>query len=107
MIGIYFLLKGDVVVYVGQSMNVEKRVTAHRDKDFDSFRVIPCEPSKLLHYEKRLIKYFKPMYNGETGGKRPGAGRPKLKDSEKKKSKVMRIPDDKIESVKKLLENDK
>lgn len=43
----------------------------------------------------------------QHGGKRPGAGRPKLKDSEKKKSKVMRIPDDKIESVKKLLENDK
>ncbi len=38
------------------------------------------------------------------GGKRPGAGRPKLKDSDKKKSKVMRIPEDKINEVEKLLE---
>lgn len=47
------------------------------------------------------------VIKSQHGGKRQGAGRPKLKDSEKKKSKVMRIPEDKIESVKKLLENDK
>lgn len=40
------------------------------------------------------------------GGKRSGAGRPKLKDSEKKDTKVIRVPTDKIKEIKKLLENE-
>lgn len=38
------------------------------------------------------------------GGKRKGAGRPKLKDSEKKEpTKVMRIPHSKVDDVKKII----
>lgn len=38
------------------------------------------------------------------GGKRKGSGRPKLKDSEKKEpTKVMRIPESKVDDVKKII----
>lgn len=38
------------------------------------------------------------------GGKRKGSGRPKLKDSEKKEpTKVMRIPQSKVEQVAKII----
>lgn len=38
------------------------------------------------------------------GGKRPGAGRPKLKDSEKKEpTKVMRVPHSKVNEVIKII----
>lgn len=38
------------------------------------------------------------------GGKRKGAGRPKLKDSDKKEpTKVMRIPESKVDDVKKII----
>ena len=36
--GVYFLVKGDRVVYVGQSIHIQMRVREHaKDKDFDSF----------------------------------------------------------------------
>lgn len=98
MSGVYFLIKDGVVVYVGQSSNVEKRVLCHVDKDFDRWRVIGCNDSKRLEYERRLIKYFKPKFNGETGGKRPGAGRHK-----REPTIVMRIPVSLIEAVKEII----
>lgn len=40
----------------------------------------------------------------KRGGKREGAGRPKLKKSEKKEpTKVMRIPHSKVDDVKKII----
>lgn len=100
MIGIYFLIKEDVVIYIGQSIHIEKRILSHRDKDFDEFRVIKCDESKLLHYEKRLIKLFKPTLNGQPGGKRNGAGRPKG-SKRAEESTVIRVP---IRLVKKIKE---
>ena len=37
--GVYFLIKDDVVVYVGQSIDVDSRLATHKRKhvDFDSF----------------------------------------------------------------------
>lgn len=44
----------------------------------------------------------------KRGGKRKGAGRPKLKKSQKKEpTKVMRIPHSKIEDVKKIIKHDR
>lgn len=40
------------------------------------------------------------------GGKRKGAGRRPLKDQEKKKSKVIRVPEAKFEDIKKLVDGD-
>lgn len=98
MSGIYFLFKNNRMVYIGQSINVQKRISSHT-KDFDAFRVIPCAVPDLLKYEKRLINYFKPELNGETGGARKGAGRPKTKED----TVVMRVPKSLVPAVKKLI----
>jgi hypothetical protein len=105
MTGIYFLIKDSRIVYIGQSTNIEKRVISHKyDKDFDSYRTILCDSQMLLHYEKRLIKYFKPILNGEPGGKREGAGRPVGSfTTHGEPSKPMRIPLSLVDEVKKLI----
>lgn len=52
-----------------------------------------------------MFCYFEMSVYKKHGGKRPGAGRPKLKDSEKKEpTKVIRIPESKLIEIKKLLE---
>lgn len=44
IIGIYFLIKKTKVVYVGQSINIEKRINSHkRNKNFDRVYTIECE----------------------------------------------------------------
>jgi hypothetical protein len=100
MSGIYFLFQGDTLVYIGQSKNVEKRISTH-NIDYDSYRVIPCAIPDLLRYEKRLINYFKPELNGNPGGKREGAGRKvgSYQNGEKKETVVMRIPESLIPQV--------
>lgn len=102
MSGIYFLIKDGSVIYVGQSTQPERRLLQHRDKDFDSFRIIKCHVSKLLEYERRLIKLFNPVFNLKVGGKRPGAGRPKgTKTAEE--STVIRVPVRLVPKIKELI----
>lgn len=107
--GIYFLIKDGIIIYIGQSTRITKRIRDHkRDKDFDHYRVIACNESLLLQYEKRLIKYFKPRLNGVTGGKREGAGRTKgsfVNVQKKEPTKVIRVPVSKLEAVKELIKN--
>jgi len=44
------------------------------------------------------------MKKDNRGGKRKGAGRPKLKDSDKKEpTKVMRVPHSKVDEVNKII----
>ncbi len=65
--GIYFLFRGDDLVYIGQSINVLGRVTAHTsDKDFDSFAYLPCPEKELLAVEALYINEFKPLLNGRA-----------------------------------------
>lgn len=105
MSGIYFLIKDGNVIYIGQSINVEKRLLKHRDKDFDTFRIIKCHESRLLEYERRLIKLFKPVFNLKVGGKRLGAGRPKgTKTAEE--STVIRVPVRLVPKIKQLIFNE-
>jgi len=63
MTGIYFLIFNGSVVYVGQSVQLEKRIKCHKDKEHDSIRIIECESNKLSIYESRWIKMFMPKYN--------------------------------------------
>lgn len=60
---IYFLLQEKRIVYIGQTIDFNQRKPGHADKDYDSFRLIKCPADKADHYEQRLIKYFKPLYN--------------------------------------------
>jgi hypothetical protein len=69
--GVYFLCKGDQVVYVGQSGTVVVRIASHiaeRCKDFDHGRVffLPCPKDQLFAVERRYIELLRPRYNGNA-----------------------------------------
>lgn len=67
--GVYFLIKGQRVVYVGQSVNVYARVASHAPtKDFDSFTYIPLPVYQLDAAESLYIHALKPEQNGRSGG---------------------------------------
>jgi hypothetical protein len=64
--GVYFLIRGAKVVYVGQSVNVGARLSAHRadaDKLFDYGVFLPLPESDLLRVEKAFIRLLRPEYN--------------------------------------------
>lgn len=62
--GVYFLLKDNEVVYVGQSGNVFSRCSSHVScKDFDSISWIPCIKSELNNLEADFIVKIKPKLN--------------------------------------------
>ena len=76
---IYFLLLGEEVVYIGQSLRVGRRLTCHftdDGKEFDRvfvktlYSVTPMEANKI---EKFYINKYKPRYNINCQGKRTGA----------------------------------
>lgn len=62
---VYLLLKGDDVVYVGQSINYTARIASHKhDKDFDSFDLVPVSPHEDLNLiEFAYIAKFQPKHN--------------------------------------------
>lgn len=97
MSAIYFLFIDNELVYIGQSINVERRLYAHPIA-YHTHRIIPCPVDKLLYYEKRLINFFKPKMNRETGGKRKGAGR-----KPKEPTTTIRVPVSLVEDVKRLI----
>ena len=69
--GVYFLVKGDRVVYVGQSINILVRVREHsKHKDFDSFSFIRCEKKKLDVLESLYIHALRPEQQGWSGALR-------------------------------------
>lgn len=66
--GVYFLTRGNRVVYVGQSTNVFHRVASHTSsKQFDSMAWVPCDPSSLDRLESLYIHVLKPELNANTG----------------------------------------
>ena len=69
--GVYFLLDGRSVVYVGQSNDVFSRVTTHmKCKEFDGYTYIPCTPSSLDAMESLYIHVLRPKLNGTSKGER-------------------------------------
>lgn len=79
--GIYFLLRGPDVVYVGQSVDVLHRIARHRreGKKFDAFSYLECDPSELDRLEWLYIKAFVPEENQSMGNRlerkrHPGTG---------------------------------
>ena len=62
--GVYLLMDGGVVVYVGESCNVPARIQQHVQegvKQFDSFRIFYCSDRKRK--EAELIRILAPKYN--------------------------------------------
>lgn len=67
--GIYFLIRDDRIVYVGQSKNALRRVGRHIDdgKDFDRFTIAPCAEEDLDRLERTYITAFYPEQNLTLG----------------------------------------
>jgi hypothetical protein len=68
-VGVYFLIKNETVVYVGQSTNIFQRVGDHESKkDFDTFTYIECAKEDLNIMETKYIVKFKPPLNFNSLG---------------------------------------
>ena len=66
--GIYFLIQQDVIIYVGQSVNVLTRIKDHwRNRSyvrsFDKYNWIGCEKAILNEVESEMILRFRPKLN--------------------------------------------
>jgi len=64
--GIYYLLDGDEIVYIGQSRNVSYRIAAHiseGQKIFNRYLFFPCNIEDLNATECEEIIKYKPKYN--------------------------------------------
>lgn len=69
---VYFLTFKDVVVYIGETKDLSKRVSGHYDKKYDGVRFIECnDPDKRIEYEERWVRRFKPFYNKPLGCGKP------------------------------------
>lgn len=60
---IYFLIKGDIVVYVGQTKIGLTRPFQHTNKDYDTVKIIYCNEEELDMMENNYIAKYKPKYN--------------------------------------------
>lgn len=65
--GVYFLIKGIKVIYVGQSVNVFARISSHvQYKDFDSYAYVSCSRDKLDILESLYIHTLSPPLQGKN-----------------------------------------
>lgn len=60
---IYFLIKNNIVVYVGQTKRGVARPFSHKDKEFDSIKLIYCKEEELDILEDKYITKYNPKYN--------------------------------------------
>lgn len=60
---IYFLLRNDRVVYVGQSKRGIIRPLSYWEKDFDTVKVLYCTEKDLNALEDKYIAKYQPEYN--------------------------------------------
>ena len=65
--GVYFLRYEGQIVYVGQSVSVYNRVSAHRkEKKFDQVSFLPCKQEELNNLEGFFIRLLMPKLNGHS-----------------------------------------
>ncbi len=66
-IGVYYLTDGLDVLYVGKSVNVERRIRSHASRiDFSQVFVDRCEVSQLNALEAEMIARYDPPFNHVT-----------------------------------------
>lgn len=62
--GVYFLLSGTEIVYIGTSKNVIARMSGHTDKTFDCAKMIHIADDENRYFvETTLISILNPYYN--------------------------------------------
>jgi excinuclease UvrABC nuclease subunit len=63
---VYFFIKDNEIIYIGQTRNLKSRVCTHKSYPawrYDYFRYIECRPEDLVMIERRLIFKFMPSLN--------------------------------------------
>jgi predicted GIY-YIG superfamily endonuclease len=63
---VYFLLQGDEIVYIGQTVDIHNRISVHtrkKNKKFNKVLYHEVKKKNLLIVENYLIKKYKPKYN--------------------------------------------
>jgi len=67
IIGIYFLIKSNKIIYVGQSHDVQYRLQKHfMEKDFDGYYILECPKKYLSSLEAYFIIKFELELNDYT-----------------------------------------
>jgi predicted GIY-YIG superfamily endonuclease len=65
--GVYILLCGIIIVYVGQARCLSVRIGQHREEKkikFDGVKIYPCEhKGRRLAMERLLIRKYQPKWN--------------------------------------------
>lgn len=93
--GVYFLIKDEMTVYIGQSQNPSSRVYSHT-YDFDEAIIIHCDPEDLNQLEGALIRRYRPKHNGTVRTKRRrlhAPGNEDLDDEVLAKYKWIHVPE--------------
>jgi len=82
--GVYFLFNGDCLVYIGQSVDVNTRLSVHvrGPLEFDSVAVIPCHADDLLRTEAAYIKLHTPPGNVKVPGRKAKMTRRQIRQYE-------------------------
>lgn len=60
--GVYILIKDCDILYVGASINIERRLYEHKNKDYDHYVIIKFG-KRYLALEMRMIAFLKPILN--------------------------------------------
>ncbi len=87
--GVYLLLRDNVVVYVGSSVEVICRIAHHRSgyerKDFHRAIYLPCLAEDRLDIEGALIRFFCPEYNSVRAA-------PQVTDDDDRIRRMLKLP---------------
>jgi hypothetical protein len=77
MVGVYYLWDGSEVLYIGSSINVERRVAKHAYSglDFAGYFCDPCRKRELRDREAAAIREFRPLLNEQMVADLRGGGR--------------------------------
>lgn len=60
---VYGLFRDDVILYVGATKNIRRRLNGHTLKPWNNIRLIPVSPNEMLGLERNLIRQWKPPLN--------------------------------------------
>lgn len=73
--GVYFLMRGPDIIYVGQSLDVLQRISRHRreGRSFDAFSYIICPVDGLDELEADYIRALVPEENWSFGNRYRGS----------------------------------
>ena len=62
---VYFLIKDDEIVYVGQTVDFGQRLIQHSNKDFDRYNLIMVDEDDVDIIESAYIHFINPKINAD------------------------------------------